>query len=90
MIKFSTHKTSDELRAECEKRKWPLDTRLYDTRGDDHVKFLFQIGTTKGHVLFNTVTGVFFGKANGVEFNSNNEKLDRKSWFKELLDVCYK
>lgn len=89
MKKFSRSRTLYELRVECNKRNWPLDTARYYERGDDHVSFKFSFDGTEGRVLFNTTNGRFFGTAAGAAFSSDESRFDRKTWFKELLKVAY-
>lgn len=90
MRKFSRHRTLEELSAECEKRGWPLDTSRYDKNGEDFVNFRFSCEGESGIVFFNTCNGRFFGNTKmGLPFNSDDAFLDRKGWFKELLNVVY-
>ena len=88
MKKYQRKRTLDELRAECQKRNWPMDeTRLEG--GSDFVSVKFNLGKRSGQVCFSVVNGSFFGTTQSGRKFSSLDGLDKEKWFQELLDVAF-
>lgn len=81
MKKFLRHKTSDEIKAQCDAQGLVLDMSQYD-RGADSI-------TIRGggaYVVYNVTNGNFYGETpDGVEFE-NTSTLDGTPWFDALLN----
>lgn len=83
-----------ELKAECRKRGWKIDTTRHDRDGHDHVMVQFTINTlgqpVVGDFLYNTFNGRFFGELqDGSKFDSQNSTHDHCGWFQILLGAAY-
>ena len=91
MKRFTRHKTYDEIKAQCDAAGIHFSDHLYKLTGSDWLV----ITTTKddndsGQVLYNSVTGVFFGTTpDGVSFESGNDAHEAEPWFQALLLFFY-
>lgn len=89
MKQFAGIKTVDQLKAECKKRGWEIDTKQHDG-GSDHIKFQFEHQGVKTTVFYSAFNGRFFGTtADECAFTSDDAKLDGTPWFDALLDFVY-
>jgi len=89
MQTFTRHRSINELKAECKKRRWRFNQSEYN-KGSDHVWFIFHVGRVSGKVFFNSFNGRFFGQINnGTRFSSDETTHEDKPWFKTLLAVAY-
>jgi hypothetical protein len=96
MKRFARHKTHDEIKRQCAEQGVPFNDHGWRKRGDDHIV----IGLpSRGHVLYNTFNGRFFGRTPGMpqvpewpvatDFDSDDTKLDGQPWFDALLLFFY-
>lgn len=95
MKKFSGHKSSKVIKAQCKALGLHFSDILYK-QGSDYVTITSIGGDNySGQVLFNTANGSFFGTAperapwNGVSFDSNETTHEREEWFQQLLAFFY-
>lgn len=92
---FQRFVTLDELKANCQKRDWKLDTSLHDHRGHDHVNFKFKIVIRPdriftGRALYNVFNSRLFGELDSGEvFDAATDKHEQAAWFQQLLETCY-
>jgi hypothetical protein len=93
MKKFSSFKTVDEIRQQCEAQGLTLDTTLYDAGSSDYIKIRSNDGKTSAKVLYSSFNGRFFGETaaglDSVKFSSDDATFDGTPWFDALLDFFY-
>ena len=91
MKRFVRHKTSDEIEAQCKAAGIHFSDHLYKITGSDWLVITTIEGDNdSGQVLYNVVTGTFFGTTpDGVSFDSSKEEHENEPWFQSLLLFFY-
>jgi hypothetical protein len=91
MKRFKRHKTFDEIKAQCEAAGIHFSDHLYKVTGADFVVITTIEGNNNsGQVLYNTVTGAFFGTTpDDVSFDSDKDEHENEPWFQALLLFFY-
>lgn len=88
MLKFAGHKTTAQIRRQCEVQGVYLDLAAYNLGHDTIcVGGPVTYGPSKtGWVIFHTVNGRFWGRTpDGTQFQSDTAEHDDKPWMQALL-----
>lgn len=91
MKRFSRHKTHDEIKVQCEAAGIHFSDHLYEVTGSDWLVITtIKDDNHSGQVLYNVVTGVFFGTTpDDVSFDSSKDEHEDEPWFQALLLFFY-
>ena len=89
MKQFLRHRTAGEIIAQCIEQGVFFNAERYDKGGDHLVVYLPGPDDTPITVLYNTVSGHFFGDCGDLHFSSENVNLDSLPWFDVMLDFFY-
>jgi len=83
-MKFTRHKTYEEIRRQCKKQKLELLDQRYHEGGD-----CIAIRGGGAHAVYNTFNGHFWGKTpTGVPFSSTTQH-HKAGWYQALLRFFY-
>jgi hypothetical protein len=88
MKTFNGVRPSQEIKASCLSNGWHWNQSAYDN-GSDYVSFEFRSGRKRVDVLYNTASGRFIVKDQGVLVTEDSTKMEGVKWYAALLDFIY-